>query len=119
VLFHGTIRLNLDPFQKHTDKELWDALERSDLKHYIASCSGGLDSDVSEGGENLSVGQRQLLCLARAMLTKARIIVMDEGMNKLCKIFESLILMCYFFLQNSHCFCGCQNRCLPSESLAS
>jgi ATP-binding cassette, subfamily C (CFTR/MRP), member 1 len=100
VLFHGTIRLNLDPFQKHTDQELWSALERSDLKHYISTCSGGLDADVSEGGENLSVGQRQLLCLARAMLTKARIIVMDEGENIVREFWslEEYVVTPYFLI---------------------
>ncbi|KAF9163643.1 hypothetical protein DFQ26_002301 [Actinomortierella ambigua] len=79
VLFSGTIRSNLDPFHKHSDQALWDVLERSNLKAYVQGTQGGLDSLVAEYGENLSVGQRQLLCLARAMLTNARILIMDEA----------------------------------------
>ncbi|KAI9596789.1 P-loop containing nucleoside triphosphate hydrolase protein [Syncephalis fuscata] len=79
TLFHGTVRSNLDPFNYHNDHELWDALERSGMKDYIAGQTGGLDSEITEGGENLSAGQRQLVCLARAMLVKARILIMDEA----------------------------------------
>jgi len=52
-LFSGTIRFNLDPFSKHTDVELWDALEISFLKTFVSSLKEGLFSEVAEGGENL------------------------------------------------------------------
>ncbi|KAK9695279.1 hypothetical protein K7432_013049 [Basidiobolus ranarum] len=79
VLFTGTVRSNLDPFNYHTDQELWDVLGRADLKTYFSALPGGLESDIAEGGENLSAGQRQLLCLARAMLTHSKIVIMDEA----------------------------------------
>ncbi|OZJ01918.1 hypothetical protein BZG36_05007 [Bifiguratus adelaidae] len=79
VLFHGTVRSNLDPFGVHEDQSLWDALGRANLKDYVASCEGGLDSEIAENGDNLSVGQRQLLCLSRAMLAQAKVVIMDEA----------------------------------------
>lgn len=65
VLFSGSLRLNLDPFNKYTDDELWNTLKISHLDSFVTSLKEGLEHEISEGGENLSVGQRQLICLAR------------------------------------------------------
>ncbi|KAK5896209.1 hypothetical protein CgunFtcFv8_009833 [Champsocephalus gunnari] len=91
VLFSGSIRFNLDPERTCSDDRLWEALEIAQLKNMVKTLPGGLDAVVTEAGENFSVGQRQLFCLARAFVRKSSILIMDEATASIDMATENIL----------------------------
>jgi len=90
-LFSGTLRYNLDPFSYYSDEECWKALEDVQLKQFVSNHSAGLLMSITESGNNLSAGECQLISIARAILKKSKILLIDEATANVDKKTDDLI----------------------------
>lgn len=89
-MFSGTLRFNLDPMRVNTDTEITDILLKAQLQALLQN-EGGLDQLISEGGTNLSSGEKQLICICRAILRKSKVIILDEATANMDMITEQKI----------------------------
>ena len=92
VIFVGNLRYQLDPFQQYDDVAIWSVLEKVNMAGAVREMAGGLNELIAENGENLSQGQKQLLCIARAFLRKAKILIMVRENRS--SNFVTLFVMC-------------------------
>lgn len=91
IVFKGTLRDNLDLLNNYNDEQLWESLEKVCLKEKFEH-ENGLETEIKEGGDNLSAGEKQLLCIARAILAKNKIILIDEATSNIDPKTEQTIL---------------------------